>query len=382
MRHLALCLAAVFSCNSPPAEAPPEASAQAAKAPASEPETAAAPPAAVEAEAAAEAGELCRIRVDTGDGWTDRGEVGCPADGTVRVAIVGDVGLPGAILDATTAGLLRACPEAGGCQLLAIPGDLVYTDGADAERVWKAVWDDALSRPGVFAVTVLGNHEYRHEPNPELKREAVFGSDGRAGMIVPAANYAVRLDGPDGTPRLALAALDTDTFVRGEPTDALEAALARACEVGAPVVAVGHHPPSSQGLHHLHEAPLEASIRKLLLGAPEGCPLVAAFAGHDHDLQAWPAGCEEAGMPAVVVSGVAGKGFRPPGPGHLTPCPANGATGAYHAGPRADGGFALFELRADGTSTVRLHDTVAAGPLTTLELAAPAAAPSPTKAKE
>jgi hypothetical protein len=312
-------------------------------------------------------GVLCSLEVDVGAGWVKRAELGCPPDGTVRIAAIGDVGWPGPTLDATVAGLLRTCRDAGGCHLLLIAGDLVYGPGANAEAVWNGVWDEALSRLGLIAVTVLGNHEYRHDPDPKLKRAVVFASDGRAGMVLPAANYAVRLLGPDGAVRLAVAALDTDTIVRQESLDPLREALAAACATGAPVLTVGHHPASSQGQHSASERPLEAAVRTLLLGAPEGCRLLAAFAGHDHDLQAWPPGCEQAGIPAVIVTGVAARGFRPPGDRHLTPCPVSGRSGAYHAGPHQAGGYALMTLSPDGTSTVQLFDTKTATPLSTLE---------------
>ena len=312
-------------------------------------------------------GQLCTLEVDSGDGWEKRSGLGCPSDGTMRIVAVGDVGFPGRVLDDTTDGLLRACHEAGGCQALVIPGDLVYGPGNNADMVWTGVWDDALSRLGVYGFAVLGNHEYRHEPNPELKRKVVFAADKRAGLVLPKANYAARILGPDGDVRLAIAALDTDTIVRKEPLDPLHAALATACSTGAPVITVGHHPASSQGQHTTHERPVEAGVRGVLKVAPEGCKIVGAFAGHDHDLQVWPPGCEEIGTPAVIVSGVAARGFRPPGDKHLSPCPVSDDKGAYFAGPRQDGGFALMVVKPDGSVAVSLFDTTKSTPLTTLE---------------
>lgn len=317
--------------------------------------------------APADPGQLCTLEVHAGAGWEKRSGLGCPRDGTIRVASVGDVGFPGRVLDDTTSLLLRTCHEAGGCQALLIPGDLVYGDGANADMVWTGVWDDALSRLGVYGIAVLGNHEYRHEPNPERKREVVFASDKRAGLVLPRANYAARILGPDGDVRLAIAALDTDTIVRKEPLAPLQEALATACATGGPVIAVGHHPGSSQGRHTTHERPVEAAVRRVLRGAPEGCNVVAAFAGHDHDLQVWPPHCEEADTPAIIVSGVAARGFRAAGDSHLTPCPASGEKGLYVAGPRQDGGFALMTLASDGGATVSLYDTTTTTPLSTLE---------------
>jgi len=314
-------------------------------------------------------GQLCSLEINTGDGWVARSGLGCPSDGTLVVASVGDVGRAGPTLDATLAGLLGACRAAGGCQALLLPGDLIYGPGADADGAWSGIWDDALSRLGVYGIAALGNHEYRHEPGPELKREVLFAADGRAGFVLPAANYAARILGPEGDLRLAIAAIDTDTIVRGESLAPLQATLATACSTGARMIVVGHHPASSQGRHTLHERPVEAALRKLLRGVPEGCRVVASFAGHDHDLQVWPAGCEEAGTPPVIVSGVSARGFRDGGDTHLTPCPASGATGAYYAGARDDGGYALMTLAPDGRATVSLYDTTTPNPLTTLELA-------------
>ena len=128
--------------------------------------------------------------------------------------------------------------------------------------------------------------------------------------------------------------------------------LAEACALGAPVLVVGHHPPTSQGRHHSHEAHVEGALRRLLQGAPERCDIAAFLAGHDHDLQVYPPNCEAPDLPAILVSGVVARGFRGPGPQHLRECrhPANVdstelGSGAkpgspyYLAGPSEDGGF-------------------------------------------
>jgi hypothetical protein len=228
-------------------------------------------------------------------------------------------------------------------------------------------------------LAVLGNHEYRHEPGPERKREVLYAADGRAGLILPSAHYAVRLKAGDEV-LLAIAALDTDSLSLpgpGKPGLGMEA-LAEACAQGAPVIALGHHPPSSQGRHYTHEAWLQAQLRDVLSKTTTGgCNLVAFTAGHDHDLQAYGPGCEQEGVPAVVVSGVVARGYRGAGSAHLTPCLREGAQSSYHAGPRASGGFAILELDTRlGKAQVSLIDVPQPGrsqQLGTLEWQFPAA---------
>jgi hypothetical protein len=233
-----------------------------------------------------------------------------------------------------------------GCDLLAVAGDLIYGSGDHAVAVWRSVWDEELAQLELPGLAVLGNHEYRHEPNPRGKREAVFAADGRAGLVLPGPTYVARLRRGADT-LLAVAAIDTDSVANPNadmPGGATET-LAAACSEGAPVLVIGHHPPTSQGRHHSHEAHVETALRKLLREVPEGCEIAAVLAGHDHDLQAYGPGCEEAGTPAVIVSGVAARGFRPPGPQHLPRCVASAAAANYHAGPSEDGGFAWLRLR-------------------------------------
>ena len=246
-----------------------------------------------------------------------------------------------------------------GCDLGLLPGDLLYDDGIRAAKYWELIWDKGFAQLGFPFAAVLGNHEYRHEPNPQLKRQAILAADGRKGLVSPGPSYALRLVGPDGTPIVAVAGVDTDSVsVPLSPPPTPEGmpglgdeALANACATGAPVVWLGHHPPSSQGLHHTHEGKVESALRARLieLGAG-GCQVAVAVAGHDHDLQAYGPGCEEAGAPGVVVAGPSARGFRPAGPSHLTPCPAaKDAVTAAHFGPKQTGGFAWFSVTREGS---------------------------------
>jgi len=289
--------------------------------------------------------EPCSLEVWTGGAWSPRAQLQCPRDGKLKLLSVGDVGHAGAILDMSIEQMQRAC-EGDSCQLLLMAGDLIYGPGARASETWTAVWDEGLASLQLPALAVLGNHAYRHEPGPEKKREVLYDADGRAGLVLPAAHYAARLRAGDDV-LLAIAALDTDSLSLpgpGKPGLGMDV-LAEACAQGAPVIALGHHPPSSQGRHYTHEAWLQRQLRDVLSGVTaSGCNLVAFAAGHDHDLQAYSPGCEQEGVPAVVVSGVVARGFRGPGSDHLRPCPREGAQSSYHAGPRPGGGFATLEL--------------------------------------
>ncbi len=310
---------------------------------------------------------ICTLDLRDGDAWKTRAEIPCPEDG-VDLMVVGDVGYANPILDGSVAGMKTVCAELG-CDAALIAGDLIYGPGADAVPHWKAIWDDALATVGLPSIAVLGNHEWRHEPEPEKKRAAVKASDGRAGLIAPGPSFAVRL-ARAGAPVVAFAGLDTDSV--SNPIPAMpglgDAAFDVACAEGVPVVVVGHHPPSSQGQHHDHEAHVEKALRDILAGRrAAGCDVQLVVAGHDHDLQVYPPACEQADVPAVVVSGVAGRGFRPAGPAHLPKCgpgPSEGMATTYVAARGAEGGFAHVRLGlGDDGSEVRLYATPADKPL-------------------
>jgi len=308
-------------------------------------------------------GHSCSLEVWTGGEWVHSRTLSCPDDGTLRLLSVGDVGRAGGILDASVAEMQRHC-AGDTCQLMLIAGDLIYGPGAQASETWRAVWDQSLAQVGLPGLAVLGNHEYRHEPGPELKREVLFSAHGRAGLVLPGAHYAARIRAGDEV-LLSVAALDTDSLsLPGPDKPGLGLhVLAEACAQGAPVIALGHHPPSSQGRHHTHEAWLEAQLREVLATTSAGgCNLIAYAAGHDHDLQAYGPGCEAPGVPAVVVSGVVARGYRGPGSEHLRTCRREGAQSSYHAGPRKAGGFAILELDLrTGGAAARLIDVPSPG---------------------
>ena len=288
--------------------------------------------------------------------WVDSQPTRCRDDGRVVVLSAGDVGRPGPTLTASALAMRSDCEQAG-CSATLLAGDLLYGPGTEAEGRWRAIWDEALAQIGVPGLAVLGNHEWGEDPEPEKKMAVLLAAHGRAGLVSPAPTWAARLqDG--GRILIAFAGLDSDSLVTPSPEKpglglpVLEAA----CALGAPVIAVLQHPPSSQGLHHSHEAQANAALRRVLIEARvRGCPLVLAVAGHDHDLQLYPPGCEEAGAPAVLVSGVAARGFRTRLDQHLDPCPASGAPSFYLGGLGDRGGFGRVTVGPDGTLTVTLR---------------------------
>ncbi len=312
--------------------------------------------------AAAEAAEPCSLDLLKDGSWLPLQPIACPGPEGLGVVALGDIGLPGDPLTNATAQIAARC-GAEPCHLVTLAGDLMYVPGSGAETAWARIWDDTLAKLRLPGVGVLGNHEYRHEPDPEGKRAALYGANGRAGFHLPSASWTMRIS-RSGESLIALVGLDTDSVANPVPgmPGLGEQALVDGCALGLPTLVVGHHPLSSQGLHHRHEAHIEQELAGVLREARAGgCRISAYLAGHDHDLQVWPAGCEQAGNPGTVVSGVAARGYRPAGSDHLEPCPSGGQTGSYHAG-RPGVGFAIVRVQpATGDTTATLYDVPAPG---------------------
>ena len=183
-------------------------------------------------------------------------------------------------------------------------------------------------------------------------------------MVLPGPAYVARIRQGEQT-LYAVAAIDSDSIANPGPEmpGGAKETLAAACALGAPVLVLGHHPATSQGRHHSHEAHVEASLRRLLTDATaSGCAVVASLAGHDHDLQAYGPQCEDTGMPPVVVSGVAARGFRPAGPQHLPKCTASDSAARYHAGPSESGGYAMLRLRGANSGAISLYEVPMGAP--------------------
>lgn len=307
-------------------------------------------------------GDTCSLDLLRDGAWTPLQPVACPGPEGLGVVALGDVGLPGDRLVAATDEIAARC-AAELCHLVSLAGDLMYVPGPGAEEAWAHIWDGTLAKLGLPGLGVLGNHEYRHEPDPEGKRAALYGANGRAGFHLPASSWTMRIRRGEET-LWAFAGLDTDSVANPGPAmpGLGTAALEAACGLGVPTLVIGHHPLSSQGLHHGHEAHVEAEVARVLRDARAGgCRIAAYLAGHDHDLQIWPPGCEQGGNPGTVVSGVAARGYRKAGSGHLTPCPGNGRPGSYHAG-RPGVGFAIVRVEAStGDTSATLYDVPVPG---------------------
>ena len=275
----------------------------------------------------------CTIEVAVGAApWEYRDDVTCGQDGKLRFIITGDIGDANKRLNGTLKGVENVCKELG-CDLGLLPGDLIYGTGARSQLVWDAVWHRGFGVLNVPFAAVLGNHGYRVDPLPGLKREVMYDSDGKSGLIMPGPSYALRILGRDGEPVMAVAGLDTDSVASpGSGMPGLGAdSLDTACNEDVPVVWMGHHPISSQGFHRFHEAPLQKQLRERTRDAKvNGCPISVVVAGHDHDLQAYGPSCELLGTPGQVLSG-ASQGTRSRFSKHLETCPADpDAITTYH----------------------------------------------------
>ena len=307
------------------------------------------------------AAATCTLDLLVDGAWSKRADIACPGPEGLGLLTAGDIGLPGDLLTGSTAAMQALCAQEP-CHLLAMPGDLMYVEGTNAVGAWDAIWDRTLAGLDLPGLGVLGNHEYRHEPDPAGKRAALYGADGRAGFVLPGPSWTMRV-ARGGQAVFALVGLDTDSVANpGSDMPGLGlGALEPGCALGVPTVVLGHHPSSSQGRHHGHEAQVERAMTATLRDASAaGCALTVYLAGHDHDLQTWPPGCESDGSVGTVVSGVAARGFRAAGSEHLSPCPASGASGSYHA-DLPGGGFGLVRVGADRSVEARLYQVPAPG---------------------
>lgn len=314
----------------------------------------------------------CTLEVSVGAApWESRGPISCGEGDQVRFLVAGDVGEATPGLSGTVLGAARVCEDIG-CDMGLLPGDLIYGRGGRAQLVWDSVYFRGLAQLGIPFAAVLGNHAYRVDPGPALKREVLLGADGKAGLILPGPSYALRVLGPDGEPRITVAALDTDSVAapsRGMPglgADSLE----RACSEGTPVVWLGHHPISSQGFHRFHEAGLQRELRETTISTQvNGCRLAVVVAGHDHDLQAYGPSCEAHGAPGQVLAG-ASQGTRPRFSRHLETCPADEEAVSVYRSSFGDGRTGFAWVGVDVTSgkvEVRLYAASETGEVDLIE---------------
>lgn len=207
-----------------------------------------------------------------------------------RLAVVGDVGEPSPVLDATVAALVRASADRR-FDALVLLGDNVYPDGEPA-LLQDAVLDpfSPLLGAGVPPLAVLGNHDVQAGHGDEIAR--------RLGM--PGRWYARRLG-----PALFVGLDSTQPRCRAQ-REWLAATLARSHATWL-VVAL-HHPPYSAGWHGA-----ERRVRRAFepLFRHFGVDLV--LAGHEHDYQR----SEPLAGVTYVVSGAAAH-RRPTGRARFT----------------------------------------------------------------
>ena len=192
-------------------------------------------------------------------GWADRRR----PDGSVRIAVAGDVGHPSSALDATVATMAAEHhdrPYDG----LVLLGDNVYPDG-DPGLVDAAVGQPfaPLLRSGVPMHAVLGNHDVERGEGDTVA--ALLGMPSR---------WYQRWIGP-----VQLIALDSTRVEDPRQRAWLGAVLRRPPTAAFRVVAL-HHPPFSAGWHGSATAVRHSWVP---LFRRYGVDLV--LAGHEHDYQ-------------------------------------------------------------------------------------------------
>lgn len=328
-------------------------------------------------------GGRCAVEWKGATSWNPAGSAPCPTAGPIPMAILGDPGRPGPQLERVATAAGARCQQIG-CAAALIPGDLYYGSGEGGDAGWRAIWDERLSRVGRPTLAVFGNHEWREEPHSARKRQAVLRSHGRLGFVMPASTWLARvLRG--GRPAIVVVGLDSDRIAApglgdhvGDPeapdaplrgdVDLGASWLEAACATALPVVVMLHEPISTQGGHaddridHIEGAPLVLPLLRAFIRerAAAGCDIRVVVAGHDHDLQAYGGGCEEPGTPPTVVSGVAGKPFRPHHTGHLDRCPGVATAASFHLRglPEGYGGFTEIAVDPGRGATETRHFTV------------------------
>lgn len=230
-----------------------------------------------------------------------------PADGPVRIVVLGDTGRGDQNQHRVARAAAHACRQAGGCHLGALLGDNVYPSGlaSDDDPRFAALVEDIYGADdfGFPFVLVLGNHDHG-APVPFLgglgigtaRADAQVARAGRsARMLLPARHWRLALG------RIELVGLDTQDLYADDGrrydgvVDAQDRDLARwNLEAQAPFrIALGHHPYRSAGPHGdagsyeglprgfpLAGAPIAELLEKRVLGHFD-----LYLAGHDHGLQ-------------------------------------------------------------------------------------------------
>ncbi len=231
------------------------------------------------------------------------GTASAPAEPT-RVLLFGDSGTNDDQQRAVATGMSRHC-KAEGCDAAVLVGDIIYPDGLGSadDPMASTHFEDHYRDLGAPVWLALGNHDYHRDPNAWIARYGTQGS--RAGKFpahMPARYYTVQL----GAVRLVV--LDTNRL--DEDQGAWLDAVLREAETRGDrwVVAAGHHPWRSYGMHRHAEPAMAAFYQRHLCGKID-----LFVAGHDHDKQLLRGPCDV----TLVISGTAGK-LRPVGSGDET----------------------------------------------------------------
>jgi tartrate-resistant acid phosphatase type 5 len=177
-------------------------------------------------------------------------------NGTLRIAVVGDVGYG---TDRVAAGIAKI----GAIDAIIIPGDNVYPCGVRAkdDPHWRVL--DPLTRFNVPIFPVLGNHDYCGNAAAEINAPL-------PNWTFPAKQYAIHSDAAD------FAMIDTMPYVKGGKEPAIAFGASKKWRI-----VVGHHPIVSSGYHGYFPRSDVRRMRRLL-------PKLRAekvdlyICGHDH----------------------------------------------------------------------------------------------------
>src|ERR1051325_5052975 len=174
--------------------------------------------------------------------------------GTLRIAVVGDVGDGASTVEAGIARVHVAAP----LDAVIIPGDNFYP--CSVTSVTDARWSiiTPLTTLGVPLYPVLGNHDYCGKPDAQVQATGTVPH-----WRMPARSYVVRNELAD------FAMLDTTPYARGRSRDAAEAAppAGAADKQGGSVHLRARSPPGARG-----RPPAHARERRRLRSHPARGP--------------------------------------------------------------------------------------------------------------
>jgi hypothetical protein len=200
--------------------------------------------------------------------------------------------------------------RAEGCDFVVLLGDNIYEDGVLAvdDPAWQTEFE--LPYAGVDApfYAILGNHDYGHEGNEALRAAAQIEYSAHSSKWhMPGYQYTVR-EGAVGIVALNTNNLMWNGLTTGDQAAWWPGALAEVSD--APwVLAVGHHPYRSNGLHgnagSYGDGDVGANIKSFF--DEFVCGQVDLYAGaHDHSRE-WLDAPDACGGTELVQSGAGAK---------------------------------------------------------------------------